>query len=141
MQVCSYNAKKNSASSDVKRTDALTLSDILFSVGRWRVELNVSGLNAERNTWRLTASDRWLCVCASESRRPVKDSLLVVLSSHGDDGCVFGADGKPVWLWQIFRYFDNTYMEKKTKIFLIQVGSRASSSSPTHNVERSGLSR
>ncbi|XP_042252020.1 caspase-7-like [Thunnus maccoyii] len=55
-----------------------------------------------------------------ESRRPVKDCFLAVFSSHGDEGCVFGADGKPVWLSQIFRYFDNEHMEKKAKLFLIQ---------------------
>ncbi|XP_030005908.1 caspase-7 [Sphaeramia orbicularis] len=55
-----------------------------------------------------------------ESRRPVSDCFLAVLSSHGQEGCVFGADGKPVWLSQIFNYFDNKYMEKKAKLFLIQ---------------------
>ncbi|XP_017282905.1 caspase-7-like [Kryptolebias marmoratus] len=55
-----------------------------------------------------------------ESRRPVKDCFLAVLSSHGEDGLVYGADGKLVQLAHIFRYFDNDYMEKKTKLFLIQ---------------------
>ncbi|CAK6972679.1 caspase-7-like [Scomber scombrus] len=55
-----------------------------------------------------------------ESRRPVKDCFLAVLSSHGEEGCVFGADGKPVWLSHIYRYFDNECMEKKAKVFLIQ---------------------
>ncbi|KAM6901137.1 caspase-3-like [Lycodopsis pacificus] len=55
-----------------------------------------------------------------ESRRPVKDCFLAVLSSHGDDGCVFGADGKPVQLSRVFTYFNNEYMEKKAKVFLIQ---------------------
>lgn len=55
-----------------------------------------------------------------ESRRPVKDCFLAVLSSHGEEGCVFGADGKPVQLSRIFAYFDNECMEKKTKLFLIQ---------------------
>ncbi|XP_033502307.1 caspase-3-like [Epinephelus lanceolatus] len=55
-----------------------------------------------------------------ESRRPVKDCFLAVLSSHGDEGCVFGADGKPVQLSRVFTYFDNEYMDKKTKVFLIQ---------------------
>ncbi len=63
-------------------------------------------------------------VCAAESRKPVKDCFLAVLSSHGEEGCVFGADGKPVRLAQIFKYFDNEHMEKKAKLFLIQVGSR-----------------
>ncbi|XP_070845474.1 caspase-7-like [Chaetodon trifascialis] len=55
-----------------------------------------------------------------ESRRPVKDCFLAVLSSHGEDGCVFGADGKPVLLSRIFSCFDNEYMETKAKVFLIQ---------------------
>ncbi|XP_068430258.1 caspase-3 [Clinocottus analis] len=55
-----------------------------------------------------------------ESQRPVKDCFLAVLSSHGDEGCVFGADGKPVQLSKVFTYFDNEYMEKKAKVFLIQ---------------------
>ncbi|XP_040915142.1 caspase-7 [Toxotes jaculatrix] len=55
-----------------------------------------------------------------ESRRPVKDCFLAVLSSHGEEGCVFGADGKPVQLSRIFACFHNESMEKKTKLFLIQ---------------------
>ncbi|GLD56839.1 caspase-3-like protein [Lates japonicus] len=55
-----------------------------------------------------------------ESRRPVKDCFLAVLSSHGEEGCVFGADGKPVQLSRIFTYFDNQCMENKAKLFLIQ---------------------
>ncbi|KAF3846915.1 hypothetical protein F7725_003993 [Dissostichus mawsoni] len=55
-----------------------------------------------------------------ESRRPVKDCFLAVLSSHGDEGCVFGADGKPVLLSRIYNYFDNECFEEKAKVFLIQ---------------------
>ncbi|XP_030292357.1 caspase-7-like [Sparus aurata] len=55
-----------------------------------------------------------------ESRQPVKDCFLAVLSSHGEEGCVFGADGKPVQLSRIFSYFDNESMEKKAKVFLVQ---------------------
>ncbi|KAL4005230.1 hypothetical protein ACER0C_004943 [Sarotherodon galilaeus] len=55
-----------------------------------------------------------------ESRRPVKDCFLAVLSSHGVEDCVFGADGKPVRLSRIFTYFDNECMEKKAKVFFIQ---------------------
>ncbi|XP_074547172.1 caspase-3-like [Halichoeres trimaculatus] len=55
-----------------------------------------------------------------ESRRPVKECFLAVLSSHGEEGCVFGADGKPVRLSKIFSYFDNECMEEKAKLFLIQ---------------------
>ncbi|XP_015248518.1 caspase-3-like [Cyprinodon tularosa] len=57
---------------------------------------------------------------SAESRRPVKDCFLAVLSSHGEEGCVFGADGEPVRLSRIFTFFDNECMEKKTKLFLIQ---------------------
>uniref|UniRef100_A0A3B3ZFK6 Caspase 3, apoptosis-related cysteine peptidase b n=1 Tax=Periophthalmus magnuspinnatus TaxID=409849 RepID=A0A3B3ZFK6_9GOBI len=52
--------------------------------------------------------------------RPVKDCFIAVLSSHGEDGCVFGADGKPVRLSQIFTYFDNECMENTAKLFFIQ---------------------
>lgn len=55
-----------------------------------------------------------------ESRRPVKDCFLAVLSSHGEEGCVFGADGNPVHLSRIFTYFDNENMESKVKLFFIQ---------------------
>ncbi|XP_028319400.1 caspase-7 [Gouania willdenowi] len=56
----------------------------------------------------------------TESRRPVDSCFLTVLSSHGDQGCVFGADGKVVLLSKIFGFFDNETMEDKTKVFLIQ---------------------
>lgn len=55
-----------------------------------------------------------------ESRRSVKDCFLAVLSSHGEEGCVFGADGQPVHLSRIFSYFDNKIMENKVKLFFIQ---------------------
>ncbi|XP_054916708.1 caspase-3-like isoform X2 [Poeciliopsis prolifica] len=61
----------------------------------------------------------WEKLCI-KSRRPVKDCFLAVLSSHGEEGCVFGSDGKPVRLSRVFTYFDNECMEKKTKLFLIQ---------------------
>lgn len=62
-----------------------------------------------------------LCFCAAESQRPVGDCFLAVLSSHGEEGCVFGADGKAVLLSRIFALFDNKHMESKAKLFLIQV--------------------
>ncbi|XP_020782419.2 caspase-7-like [Boleophthalmus pectinirostris] len=55
-----------------------------------------------------------------ESQRPVKDCFLAVLSSHGEEGCVFGADGKPVRLSHIFRFFANKCMENTAKLFFIQ---------------------
>ncbi|XP_069370054.1 caspase-7-like [Paralichthys olivaceus] len=56
----------------------------------------------------------------TESRRPVKDCFLAVLSSHGDEGCVFGADGERVRLSRVFSCFDNEHMKEKAKVFLIQ---------------------
>ncbi|XP_054613315.1 caspase-7-like [Dunckerocampus dactyliophorus] len=55
-----------------------------------------------------------------ESRRPVSECFLAVLSSHGEDGCVFGADGKRVWLSRVFAFFDHVDMEQKVKVFLVQ---------------------
>ncbi|XP_053728190.1 caspase-7-like [Synchiropus splendidus] len=55
-----------------------------------------------------------------ESSKAVHQSFLAVLSSHGEDGCVFGSDGQPVWLSRIFQMFDNKEMESKTKMFLVQ---------------------
>uniref|UniRef100_A0A3P8UQA5 Caspase 3, apoptosis-related cysteine peptidase-like n=1 Tax=Cynoglossus semilaevis TaxID=244447 RepID=A0A3P8UQA5_CYNSE len=52
--------------------------------------------------------------------RPVQDCFLCVLSSHGEEGCIFGADGNVVWLSQIFSCFDNQVMQNKVKFFLIQ---------------------
>uniref|UniRef100_A0A3B4G3B8 Caspase 3, apoptosis-related cysteine peptidase b n=1 Tax=Pundamilia nyererei TaxID=303518 RepID=A0A3B4G3B8_9CICH len=68
----------------------------------------------------ISADGTTVCVCSAESRRPVKDCFLAVLSSHGEEDCVFGADGKPVRLSRIFAYFDNECMENKAKVFLIQ---------------------
>ncbi|XP_029565632.1 caspase-3 [Salmo trutta] len=56
----------------------------------------------------------------TESERPVKECFLAVLSSHGEEGCVFGADGRPVRLSHIFSCFNNSHMEGKTKLFFIQ---------------------
>ncbi|KAM9801260.1 caspase-7-like [Neosynchiropus ocellatus] len=55
-----------------------------------------------------------------ESSMAVHQCFLAVLSSHGEDGCVFGSDGRPVWLSRIFQMFDNKEMESKTKMFLVQ---------------------
>ncbi|KAK5856790.1 hypothetical protein PBY51_008360 [Eleginops maclovinus] len=66
------------------------------------------------------SSDQIYQLFLEESRCPVKDCFLAVLSSHGDEGCVFGADGKPVLLSRVFNYFDNECMEEKAKVFLIQ---------------------
>ncbi|XP_034534349.1 caspase-3 [Notolabrus celidotus] len=66
------------------------------------------------------SSDEIYELFQKESRRPVKDCFLAVLSSHGEEGCVFGADGEPVRLSRIFSYFQNECMESKAKLFLIQ---------------------
>lgn len=66
------------------------------------------------------SSDEIYQLFQEESRRPVKDCFLAVLSSHGEEGCVFGADGRPVLLSRIFSYFDNKNMETKVKLFFIQ---------------------
>lgn len=55
-----------------------------------------------------------------ESQRAVKDCFLAVLSSHGEEGHVFGADGRPVRLSRLFGCLDNACMEGKTKLFFIQ---------------------
>ncbi|KAG7231416.1 hypothetical protein INR49_011957 [Caranx melampygus] len=57
---------------------------------------------------------------AVQESRPVKDCFLAVLSSHGEEGCVFGADGKPVQLSRLFGYFSSDCMEGKSKVFLVQ---------------------
>uniref|UniRef100_A0A4W5NX36 Caspase-3-like n=1 Tax=Hucho hucho TaxID=62062 RepID=A0A4W5NX36_9TELE len=56
----------------------------------------------------------------TESEQPVKECFLAGLSSHGEEGCVFGADGMPVRLSHIFSCFNNTHMKGKTKLFFIQ---------------------
>ncbi|KAI3362471.1 hypothetical protein L3Q82_012759 [Scortum barcoo] len=66
------------------------------------------------------SSDQIYQLFLRESQQPVKDCFLAVLSSHGEEGGVFGADGKLARLSQIFRCFDNKQMETKTKVFLIQ---------------------
>ncbi|KAM6984850.1 caspase-7 [Aplochiton taeniatus] len=55
-----------------------------------------------------------------ESQQAVRDCFLAVLSSHGVDGHVFGADGQPVRLARLFSCFDHAHMEGKTKLFFIQ---------------------
>ncbi|XP_067114589.1 caspase-7 [Osmerus mordax] len=55
-----------------------------------------------------------------ESKKTVEGCFLAVLSTHGEEGCVFGADGGPVRLSRIFSYFNNPHMEGKTKMFFIQ---------------------
>lgn len=110
---------------------------VLVSVARFHPEVPLTRRpGAERDAKRLhgtlsrlgfkvelhsdLSSDDIYELFLEESRRPVKDCFLAVLSSHGEEGCVFGADGKPVHLSRIFTYFDNKHMETKAKLFLIQ---------------------
>ncbi|TWW66170.1 caspase-7-like [Takifugu flavidus] len=88
--------------------DARKLHSTLFKMG-FKVELHLD-----------LSSDDIYELFHDESRRPVDDCFLAVLSSHGEEGCVFGSDGKPVQLSRIFALFDSKCMEKKTKMFLIQ---------------------
>ncbi|KAF0031854.1 hypothetical protein F2P81_016409 [Scophthalmus maximus] len=90
------------------KRDAKRLHRTLSKLG-FRVDLH-SDLSGEE-IYQLFLRESW---------RPVKDCLLAVLSSHGSEGCVFGADGDPVRLSRIFACFDNDLMEKKAKLFLIQ---------------------
>ncbi|KAM3599284.1 uncharacterized protein V6R79_003080 [Siganus canaliculatus] len=66
------------------------------------------------------SSDEIYQLFLKESRRPVSDCFLAVLSSHGEEGGVYGADGKLVQLSRVFGFFDNDLMENKAKVFLIQ---------------------
>ncbi|KAJ8347068.1 hypothetical protein SKAU_G00284690 [Synaphobranchus kaupii] len=54
------------------------------------------------------------------SEGPTGDCFLGVLSSHGEEGVVFGADGGPVRLERIFSWFGSPTMAGKTKLFFIQ---------------------
>ncbi|KAJ8388626.1 hypothetical protein AAFF_G00131910 [Aldrovandia affinis] len=54
------------------------------------------------------------------SENAAGDRFVGVLSSHGKEGVVFGADGAPVRLKQIFSLFGSPAMAGKTKLFFIQ---------------------
>ncbi|KAL2099713.1 hypothetical protein ACEWY4_004107 [Coilia grayii] len=56
----------------------------------------------------------------AESKKSVESCFLGIISSHGEEGVVFGADGNPVRLAQIFRLFNEPSMVDKTKLFLVQ---------------------
>ncbi|XP_066507880.1 caspase-7 [Hoplias malabaricus] len=56
----------------------------------------------------------------TESLQDVDGSFVGVISSHGEDGVVFGADGRPVRLAEIFDYFGGPKMVDKHKLILIQ---------------------
>ncbi|XP_051972549.1 caspase-3-like [Xyrauchen texanus] len=59
-------------------------------------------------------------VFKAESNKTVKDCFMGVISSHGEEGVVFGADGCPVRLAKIYSYFGGPSMTSKNKLFLIQ---------------------
>ncbi|XP_026121608.1 caspase-3-like [Carassius auratus] len=56
----------------------------------------------------------------AESKKTVKECFVGVISSHGEEGVVFGADGRPVKLATIYSYFGSPSMADKSKLFLIQ---------------------
>uniref|UniRef100_A0A8C1WX70 Caspase-3-like n=1 Tax=Cyprinus carpio TaxID=7962 RepID=A0A8C1WX70_CYPCA len=56
----------------------------------------------------------------AESKTTVKDCFVGVISSHGEEGVVFGADGRAVKLAKIYSYFRGPSMADKSKFFLIQ---------------------
>ncbi|XP_057177311.1 caspase-3-like isoform X2 [Triplophysa rosa] len=56
----------------------------------------------------------------AESEETVKECFIGVISSHGEEGVVFGADGCPVKLAEVYSYFGGPLMEGKNKLFLIQ---------------------
>ncbi|KAL3862443.1 hypothetical protein ACJMK2_008409 [Sinanodonta woodiana] len=51
------------------------------------------------------------------------DACVVCLLSHGEEGCIFGTDGKKINLDAVFSCFDNQsceYLRGKPKLFIIQ---------------------
>ncbi|KAI1904973.1 hypothetical protein AGOR_G00011180 [Albula goreensis] len=54
------------------------------------------------------------------SEKTVGDCFVGVLSSHGEEGVVFGADGGAVRLARIFSCFGSPAMASKTKLFFVQ---------------------
>uniref|UniRef100_A0A8C1QKN6 Caspase-7-like n=1 Tax=Cyprinus carpio TaxID=7962 RepID=A0A8C1QKN6_CYPCA len=56
----------------------------------------------------------------AESKKTVKDCFVGVISSHGEEGVVFGADGGAVKLAEIYSYFRGPSMADKSKLFMIQ---------------------
>ncbi|XP_050976257.1 caspase-7-like isoform X1 [Labeo rohita] len=56
----------------------------------------------------------------AESKKTVKDCFVGIISSHGEEGVVFGADGCAVKLAEIYTCFGGPSMADKSKLFLIQ---------------------
>ncbi|KAL4609300.1 caspase-7-like [Arapaima gigas] len=59
-------------------------------------------------------------VFKTASKQVVENCFLGVISSHGEEGIVFGADGGIVKLSDIFSMFESPTMDGKTKLFFIQ---------------------
>ncbi|KAJ8260595.1 hypothetical protein COCON_G00163180 [Conger conger] len=95
--------KRNGAKRDTKR-----LHRVLTRLG-FRVEFHTDP-DAEE-IYRLFQE-------ASED--PTGECFVGVLSSHGEEGVVFGADGNTVRLARIFSWFGGPAMVRKTKLFFIQ---------------------
>ncbi|KAB5543696.1 hypothetical protein PHYPO_G00082510 [Pangasianodon hypophthalmus] len=56
----------------------------------------------------------------AESEQPVHSCFVGVLSSHGEKGVIFGADGHSVKLAHIYSQFGGPMMAAKNKLFLVQ---------------------
>ncbi|XP_039624473.1 caspase-7-like isoform X2 [Polypterus senegalus] len=54
------------------------------------------------------------------SREPLGECFLTVISSHGEEGRVYGADCKPVKLADIFSFFDGPATKAIPKLFFVQ---------------------
>ncbi|XP_059395069.1 caspase-7-like [Carassius carassius] len=95
--------KRNGVKKDTQRLHK-TLSKLGFSVDI-RIDID--------------ADDIYEAFKAS-SKKTVKDCFVGVISSHGEEGVVFGADGRAVKLAEIYSYFGGPSMADKSKLFLIQ---------------------
>lgn len=72
-----------------------------------------------------TASEIWNTMknFAAWSKLGEADSCFIVLMSHGEDGVIYGKDGKPLPLQEAFDLYSNAncpYLQNKPKIFLVQ---------------------
>ncbi|TSM12580.1 Caspase-3 [Bagarius yarrelli] len=56
----------------------------------------------------------------AESEQSVHSCFVGVISSHGEDGIIFGADGRPVKLAHVYSQFGGPVMADKYKLFLVQ---------------------
>ncbi|KAK2823641.1 hypothetical protein Q7C36_020241 [Tachysurus vachellii] len=56
----------------------------------------------------------------AESEQSVHSCFVGVISSHGENGVVFGSDGRPVKLAHIYSQFGGPVMANKSKLFLVQ---------------------